>query len=268
MTAWVGAFGIAIMGTLVGFAPPTTADHSCVSPMVLDEMCLGGNLGGIVGGPLPDVGKYISSHPGQNPGTPWLAGSLPPAPDLCKGPDNEWKMVYDVTPDRDALAYFVITLEPEGGIGSGPILNGPIFGTLRYHAEVWKCSDKDLINEFKYWGYKTGYSGGSALAGQASLWYYSDAHAENEVQCYYAPELDLGQVACEHWATTPPTYTTAEGYFTAAGQSLLTYQGTASWDATPPGALSVLWVGDFNGFSSLPQGAKVHVYAKMIGLPV
>jgi hypothetical protein len=178
----------------------------------------------------------------------------PPTPDLCDGDGDTWEKVYEIFPNKDALLLVTAAGVQDAG---GPAAVHPevLGGTLNYHAEVWLCQDEDNLNEYLYYGYKSGYYGGGLG------WGYSDPWEETEVRCYYAPGVDAGYVPCKAWADQAPVYLAA-GTLTIgiSGGPSMTFWGPATWDAVP-NTLSLLWVGDYAGRGAF--GAAVT--AKMLG---
>lgn len=188
----------------------------------------------------------------------------PPAPDLCDDEGDTWERVYEVTPAKDATV--LVTPEIKTGplwamkdldsffFKSGILLGGDLF----YHAEIWKCEDYNYADEVRYLGYKSGYDG------SGNLWRYGDAHYESDVECYYAVILDVGQVPCELWATTPPTYTEPDSAWFSVGSK--TFSGAGEWEPVTSGLVDIAWDGNFDSVYLEESGTSLVIHADLIGL--
>lgn len=232
-----------LMAGIAGFgAQPASAHDLCVSPLVVSSVCWSDLLEGD-----------------------------PPAPDLCDDWDDDWDLVYSTDPRKDAYMVPSTTVAP---FSTAIIYTGE----MTYHAEVWKCQDRDFANEVEYFGFKTGYGGGTG-ASDPGDWAYRDIHHEDWVECFYAPFVDFGQVLCEAWADKPPEYTDYEAYLTIyglVGADVYAY-GAGHWDSATGGAgglLDVVWQGEFDGTAPIcvdPYGcliAPVHAEITAANLPI
>lgn len=186
----------------------------------------------------------------------------PPAPDLCDDRGDTWEKVYEIQPTKDALVIVTprspLSLVETNGISVQTGSNTLVMeGSISYHAEIWKCSDYDWFNEVRYLGYKTGYGG------SGDQWSYGDAHYEADVECYESAVADGGQLVCETWAKTPPTYVDLAATLTVADQDVA---GTSEWEPVPSSAIMDLaWDGNFDGCLHAPF-VCVPVHADLLAL--